>query len=92
MFKALVLFIGLTATSHAYTLNLPNLDFDMAERAIESSEAVQNAADNLGMDIVDVYKVGKKTYRVVFSGGCDITAKFGKGSKVSIVPDSFFCN
>lgn len=92
MLKTLILFLGLTTTAHAYTVNLPNLDFTMAERAIENSEAVQSAADNLGMDIVDVYKVGKKTYRVVFSGGCDITAKFGKWSKVSIVKDSFFCN
>ncbi len=90
MLKKIALLALVTTQVSAFTL--PNLDFDMAERAIENSAAVQSAAADLGEEVVDVQKIGKKTYRVTFEGGCDLTAAFGKRSKVYIVEDSFFCN
>ncbi|MBC99266.1 MAG: hypothetical protein CME63_16100 [Halobacteriovoraceae bacterium] len=93
MLKALFVSLILSSSANAFvSFNLPNLDFDMAENAIMRSEAVQSASADLGEEVVDVEKVGKNTYLVVFEGGCDLTAKFGKWSKVYIVKDSFFCN
>ncbi len=93
MFKALTIAFVLSTSANAFTgVNFPNLDFDMAENAIRNSDAVQSASEDLGEEVVDVEKIAKKTYRVTFEGGCDLTAKFGKWSKVYIVPNSFFCN
>ena len=91
MLKVIALFALVSTSSHAF-VNFPHLDFDMAERAIENSDAVQSASEDLGEDVVSVEKIGKNTYRVTFEGGCDLTAKFGKWSRVYIVEDSFFCN
>ncbi len=93
MFKTLALSFVLSSSVNAFVgFNLPHLDFNMAENAIINSEAIQSACEDLNQEVVDVEKIAKKTYRVTFEGGCDITAKFGKWSKVSIVEDSFFCN
>lgn len=93
MLKTVALLVLLSTQANAmFSFNLPSLDFDMAVSAIERSEAVQMASEDLGEEVVDVERIGKKTYRVTFEGGCDLTAKFGKRSKVYIVEDSFFCN
>lgn len=92
MIKTIALLALLSTQANAYSFNMPNLDFDMAERAILNSAAVRSAEADLGEEAVSVKKIGKKTYRVTFEGGCDVTAKFGKWSKVYLVEDSFFCN
>lgn len=93
MLKVISIAFALSTSVNAFTgFNFPHLDFDMAENAIRSSDAVQSASEDLGEEVVDVEKIAKKTYRVTFEGGCDLTAKFGKWSKVYIVKDSFFCN
>jgi hypothetical protein len=93
MLKVLLIALTLSTSAQAMiSFNLPSLDFDMAERAILNSEAIQNAEADLNTEAVDVEKIGKKTYRVTFASGCDLTAKFGKRSKVYVVPESFFCN
>jgi hypothetical protein len=93
MFKTILLTIMIsTSVNASYSFNFPSLDFNMAENAILNSKAIQSAEADLGEEAVDAEKIGKKTYRVTFEGGCDLTAKFGKRSKVYIVEDSFFCN
>lgn len=93
MLKTLVILMLVSTSANAFvSFDFPHLDFDMAERAIINSDAIQSASDDLNQDVVSVEKIGKKTYRVTFEGGCDLTAKFGKRSRVYIVEDSFFCN
>lgn len=93
MFKSILLAFIISTSANAFvSFNLPNLDFDMAERAILNSKAIKAAEADLGEEAVSAEKIGKKTYLVTFEGGCDLTAKFGAKSKVYIVKDSFFCN
>lgn len=93
MMKTILLALMIsTSVNASFSFNFPSLDFDMAEKAILNSDAIQNAEADLNQEAVDVEKIAKKTYRVTFEGGCDLTAKFGKRSKVYIVEDSYFCN
>lgn len=93
MFKQIILAFILSFSANAMvSFNLPHLDFDMAEKAIMKSDVIQAAEEDLNQEVVDIVKIGKKTYRVTFEGGCDLTVKFGKKSKVNAIEDSFFCN
>ena len=97
MFKTIALITLLsTSTVSAFTsfggVNLPNLDFNMAENAIESSRAVKKQAAALNSSVSDVERMSRKVFLVTLDNDCSFVATFGAWSKVSVAQNTVSCN
>jgi hypothetical protein len=90
MFITIALFTLLSTQASAF--NFPNLDFNMAENAIESSKAVKEQATALNSSVADVERISRKVYLVTLDNDCSFVATFGAWSKVSVSKKTISCN